>query len=81
VAHLESPGPGEQLALEPSPVRRTKAYQVAEAEEELSDNELVKVMKVFQRSTEHADAYLAFKRKGARHLWLQSLLEEPVPDC
>jgi hypothetical protein len=56
-------------------MRRTKAYQVAEAEEELSDHDLVRVMKVFQGSTEHADAYLAFQRKGARRLWLQDLLD------
>lgn len=56
-------------------MRRTRAYQVAEAEEDLSDNELVQVMKVFQGSTEHADAYLAFKRKVARQLWLQSILD------
>jgi len=75
VARLDAPEPEEQYGLNPSPVRRTKAYQVAEAEEDLSDNELVKVMKVFQGSTEHADAYLAFNRKSARRLWLQSILD------
>ncbi|KIJ53242.1 hypothetical protein M422DRAFT_242371 [Sphaerobolus stellatus SS14] len=69
-ARLTSPEPGKQGGLKPSPVRCTTAYQVAEEEEELSDNSLVCVMKVFQGSTEHADAYLAFKCKGACHLWL-----------
>ena len=62
--------------LEASPLRRTRAYQVAEEEEGLSDHELVTVMKVFQNSTTHADAYLAFKRKAARRLWLRSIMDE-----
>ncbi|KIJ43245.1 hypothetical protein M422DRAFT_253451 [Sphaerobolus stellatus SS14] len=62
--------------LEASPLRQTRAYQVAEEEEGLSDHELVTVMKVFQNSTTHADAYLAFKRKAVRRLWLQSIMEE-----
>ncbi|KIJ36074.1 hypothetical protein M422DRAFT_261622 [Sphaerobolus stellatus SS14] len=77
-ARLASPEPGEQGGLKPSPVCHTTAYQVAEEEEELSDNSLVRVMKVFQGSTEHADAYLAFKCKGAHCLWLQSLLDEQL---
>ncbi|KIJ30883.1 hypothetical protein M422DRAFT_267492 [Sphaerobolus stellatus SS14] len=62
--------------LDASPLRRTRAYQVAEEEEGLSDHELVTVMKVFQNSTTHADAYLAFKCKAARKLWLQSVMDE-----
>ncbi|KIJ44461.1 hypothetical protein M422DRAFT_252066 [Sphaerobolus stellatus SS14] len=71
-AHLGSP----EGDLEASPLHRTQAYQVAEEEEGLSDHELVTVMKVFQNSTTHADAYLAFKRKATRRLWLQSIMEE-----
>ncbi|KIJ27799.1 hypothetical protein M422DRAFT_270982 [Sphaerobolus stellatus SS14] len=50
--------------------------KVAEEEEGLSNHELVTVMKVFQNSTTHTDAYLAFKRKAARRLWLQSIMDE-----
>ena len=62
--------------LEASPLRHTRAYQVAEDEEGLSDHELVTVMKVFQNSMTHADAYLAFKRKAVRRLWLRSIMDE-----
>ena len=75
-AHFGSP----EGDLEASPLRCTRAYQVAEEEEGLSDHELVTVMKVFQNSTTHADAYLAFKRKGARRLWLQGVMDEMTTD-
>ena len=71
-AHFGSP----EGDLDASPLRQTRAYQVAEEEEGLSEHELVTIMKVFQNSTTHTDAYLAFKRKAARKLWLQSVMEE-----
>ena len=54
--------------LPPSPTHRKQAYQLAEEEEDMSDNELVSVMKLFARDTAAADAYLAFTRKPARSL-------------
>ncbi|KIJ33469.1 hypothetical protein M422DRAFT_264574 [Sphaerobolus stellatus SS14] len=64
-------------ALPPSPTRRKQAYQLAEDEEGLSDNEMVGVMKLFARDTAAADAYLAFKRPTARTLWLRDALDNP----
>lgn len=65
-----------QTRLDPSPVRRTRAYQLAEDEEDLSDYELVAVMKLFSTNTEAADAYLAFKKKSVRTLWLGEMLKK-----
>ena len=62
--------------LDPSPIRRTRAYQVAEAEEDLTDNELVAVMKLFSTDTGAADAFLAFKKKSVRTLWLGEMLDK-----
>ena len=50
-------------ALEPSPVRRTRAYRTAEEEEGLLDMDLVSVAEMFEESTKAADMYLAFKAK------------------
>jgi len=66
------------FALPPSPVRRREAYQLAETEEEMSDNEIVSVMKLFSRDTASADAYLAFTRKSARSLWLRDALNSSL---
>ncbi|KIJ26294.1 hypothetical protein M422DRAFT_55597 [Sphaerobolus stellatus SS14] len=60
--------------LQPSPVRRTKAYQLAEAEEEMSDNELAGVAEVFEE-TKAADAYLGFTNMAARKIWLGRKLD------
>jgi len=61
--------------LDPSPLRRTRAYQLAEEEEGLSDNELAGVAEVFE-SSNAADAYLAFKNKAAQAQWLKRKVEQ-----
>ncbi|KIJ51806.1 hypothetical protein M422DRAFT_244175 [Sphaerobolus stellatus SS14] len=74
---LMMPSSDATTVLVPSSTHCSQAYQLAEEEEELSDNELVRVMKLFSRDTPAADAYLAFKRKMACSLWLQDALSNP----
>ncbi|KIJ39985.1 hypothetical protein M422DRAFT_257297 [Sphaerobolus stellatus SS14] len=64
---------GVSPSLDPSPVRRTKAYQCAEDEEGLSDTDLVDEAKIFG-DTKIADTYLAFKKKTVRAHWLRHKL-------
>jgi hypothetical protein len=62
-------------SLAPSPSRKTKAIQRAqELEEELDDDRLAALIRVFQADVSAADAYLVIKRDGLRKAWIASTL-------
>ncbi|KIJ28615.1 hypothetical protein M422DRAFT_53479 [Sphaerobolus stellatus SS14] len=65
---------GNPGGMQPSPQCHTMAYQMAEAQEELSDNELAGAAEVFT-DTKAADEYLSFKNKAARKIWLNHKIE------
>lgn len=56
-----------------SPERKRRAWNILEAEEELSDNELADARRIFRGPAELADEFLSFGqgRKRARTLWVQ----------
>jgi hypothetical protein len=61
--------------LAPSPSRKTKAIQRAqELEDELDDDRLAALIRVFQADVNAADAYLVIKREGLRRAWIASTL-------
>ncbi|GJJ14479.1 hypothetical protein Clacol_008743 [Clathrus columnatus] len=66
---------GSISQLEPSPLRRAKAFQIAEDEEGFSENEMAEVGILFEKSTSAADMYMAMRNKKTRQIWLQKRLE------
>ena len=54
----------------------TTAIQAVEKDEGLSDADFVKVVQLFKRSHDTADAYLAIQSKRSRSLYLRAELEE-----
>ena len=61
--------------LAPSPSQKTKAIQRAqELEDELDDDRLAALIRVFQADVNAADAYLVLKRDGLRKAWIASTL-------
>ena len=62
-------------SLAPSPSRKTKAIQRAQdLEEDLDDDRLAALIRVFQADVNAADAYLVIKRDGLRKAWIASTL-------
>ncbi|GJJ13770.1 hypothetical protein Clacol_008027 [Clathrus columnatus] len=61
--------------LEPSPLRHAKAFQIAEDEEGFSENEMVEVGILFEKSTSAADMYMAMRNKKTCQIWLRKRLD------
>ena len=58
------------------PSRLAAAIQIAEQTEGLADMDFVKVVQLFQRNQDKADAYLAIKNLRTRSMYLRAELEE-----
>jgi hypothetical protein len=75
------PGPapvGLDPALTSSPTRKRQAWLVVMKEEDLSDNELADVPRIFRGRPDIADEYLSFPetKKTARGIWLRRELDK-----
>lgn len=57
--------------LPPSPIRRTKAIQLLEEDDLLSDDELLKAIKLFETNTATADSFLAIRKQGLRTSYIK----------
>ena len=64
------------VTTSPSASRLATAIQLVEGSEGLSDADFVRVVQLFQRRAEAADAYLAIQSKRARTMYLRAELEE-----
>ena len=59
-----------------TPQRRAKAISIVEEEEDMSDNEVVQVAKMFCAQPDIADTYVALKSKVTRSIYVRSELED-----
>lgn len=65
----------EMPPLDPIPLCKQKAI-VKVQKEDLGDDDILSLIKVFQADVESADAYLAIERDGVRKLYLASCLKK-----
>lgn len=70
-----------EVVEEGSPARKRRAIESVQEEEDISENDIILAACLFQKSTAHADTYLALKKPSVRRGWLQkNLLHAELPE-
>lgn len=75
-AFADSSASTSQADFQPSPVRRATATKLVYADDELSENELIQVTKMFRIHTDIADMYQSIPTKAARARYVRSELKD-----
>lgn len=67
---------GSKPGVQASPVRKGIAMQrLQELEDDLTDDQIVSLLDLFQKDVTEADTYNNIKREGVRRTWVQSRID------